>query len=283
VDGIRRAVESADNRFVVNTAALNDGPHHFAVVAIADDLIQQQGRQSIFVKTKNRDFVVEAELDSSQGIRLGQEITIRGDSPTAAKMMLACQDEVLFTSEGAKAEWKLNTLRLGLGKVVLRVAAATAEGAIAFSDNLELEILEPLPIPPVGNGPLRGKSGVAIRWNGGDWRPVKTTGDPGWFSASGAEPNKNFEIEGRFEAKDYELFQFHFGYEGNLQIELNNRKLHEGADSPFAFHFVPVALSPGIHHVRIKGTTSSGTPTLHLGFGGAGVRGLDMERFRHGG
>src|SRR5690606_38542220 len=75
------------------------------------------------------------------------------------------------------------------------------------------------------------------------------------------------------------VHQFQLRYTGDVKLGVDRALLHEGADSNGDQIFVPVALAPGLHRLRVVG--KAGSPVkLQIRYGGNGTRSINGERFR---
>jgi hypothetical protein len=125
--------------------------------------------------------------------------------------------------------------------------------------------------------------------------PVQETRSADWLQKAGVKPGEAFGMEGYFDvpppAQDTvaasaaevaaeSVYQFQIRYTGNLKLAVDQRLLHEGSDGDHRQIFLPVALAPGLHRLRISAKGASDLK-LQLRYGGRGTQSLDGERFRH--
>src|SRR5690606_15299038 len=116
-----------------------------------------------------------------------------------------------------------------------------------------------------------------------------------WLSKAGVKAGEAYGIDAYFDiprpargtiataAADVErngLYQFQIWYTGDLKFAVDKKLLYSGKDGDFGQVYVPVALAPGLHRLRISGRAGDDVK-LRIRFGGEGTRSLDGKTFRH--
>ena len=76
------------------------------------------------------------------------------------------------------------------------------------------------------------------------------------------------------------VHQFQIRYTGDLKLAVDNQLLHDGKEGDYRQIFLPVALAPGLHRLRIS-AKAGGNLKLQLRYGGRGTQSLSGEHFRH--
>ncbi len=282
VDGRRAATALAGEKLAWDSRGEGDGYHEMSVVGVTDSSIETQGRTIVPVTIENAGRTVEL-TSASKIAQWGQPLAVHVRSAGASQIFLVHNNRVLGRANGAEGEIKFNPQLLGLGPVRLQAVAAPSAPprSYAFSPPLVVEIEAGSPLPPMTGVPQRLKAGLAVKLPSGKLETVTETRDPKWLAVAGVGRKEAYVVQGYFDVKTTEVYQFQLWHEGDLQVAVDNSKLFSGRQGDYAIErFVSVPLAAGKHRLTLSGTTA-GESRLRVLFGGTGTYSISGETFRH--
>ncbi len=223
VDGHRAATALAGEKLAWDSRSEGDGYHELAVVAIEDTPIETQGRTIVPVTVDNVGRTVEL-TGASKTARWDEPLVVQVRSAGASQIFLVHNNRVLGCAVGAEGQIKFNPRGLGLGPVRLQAVAAPSKPprSYAFSPPLVVEIEPGSPLPPIPGVSQRLAAGLAVKLKGGAIKIVTDTRDPKWLSEAGVGRQEPFVVQGYFDVRTTEVYQFQVWHDGDLQLAVDN-------------------------------------------------------------
>jgi hypothetical protein len=200
--------------------------------------------------------------------------------------------------EGAEGKVEIDSRTLGTGPVTNFASAFSKSQPPRFAHSRPLMVnIDPgRPLPamklPADATLIRG---LLLKTASGQSVPVQETRSADWLQKAGVKAGEAFGIEGYFDVTAPAantvaraaanvaaegVHQFQIRYTGELKLAVDQRLLHHGKEGDYRQIFLPVALAPGQHRLRISAKSASDLK-LEIRYGGQGTRSLDGERFRH--
>jgi len=280
VDGLRHAACRDGEKLQLDSTALPDGSHEFRLVAVVADAIQTQGRAAWSAPVDNRGRSVQLTLAGPRDVPLGQPLTLQAAAPQAAAIELQHQGRVLGRIDGAEGKCTLDTRSLGLGLAKLGAVAfvAGADRPAAVSPVVRVRIVPPAALEPIGAPEgVELVKGISIRAADRPAKLAENSLGGGWLKDLGVQANAPIVVEGYFDVPADDLYQFQLRSPRPVQIAVDETAIGSSADGHWKF--LPVALKPGTHRLRVH-VTGDGPPQLALRFGGPGAYSVGARQFR---
>jgi hypothetical protein len=223
---------------------------------------------------------LKLEADGPAVVALGQQLTVRAAMDGAASIELMHHGRVLSRLERPEGVFAIDSASLGLGTAALvAVARLEAEGPVsAVSRPISIQVQRPPPLAPAGL-PQRAKlsPGIAVAASGAAARIVKEARSAQWLEKLEVRPNAPITIEGYVNIATEDLYQFQWRSPRSVTLTINGEQL--ATSTVDRWHFVPVALRPGWHHVQVR-IGGDGPPRVDLRFGGPGSYRVDARQFQ---
>lgn len=296
VDGRRMVRRPAGSAIPFDTSNTIDGYHELRVVAIDESPIETQGRTILPIRINNHDDEVQL-TSTAKKARWEEDFQLTVAAAGMSGAMVFANALGIGKLQGGKGTVDVDPRKLGTGPVTISANAFTETKPPRFvqSPSLHVEIEPPPPLPPI---PLPAGAqlvrGLRLKTASGASTPVQETRSSDWLQKAGVKPGESFGVEGYFDvpapardtvaalAEDVAaqgVYQFQIRYTGALKLAVDGRLLHEGTDGNDRQIFLPVALAPGLHRLRISARPGNDLK-LQIRYGGAGTRSLDGERFK---
>lgn len=213
-------------------------------------------------------------------VPLGQPLTLQATAPQAAAIELRHQGRVLGRIDGAEGKFTLDTKSLGLGLARLGAAAflAGADQPAAVSPVVRVRVTPPAALDPIpAPEGVELVKGVSVRAADRPPKVAEKTMGSGWLQELGVQANEPIVLEGYFDVPADDLYQFQLHSPRQVQITVDETTIGSSADGHWKF--LPVALKPGTHRLRVN-VTGDGPPQLALRFGGPGAYSVGSRQFR---
>lgn len=285
IDGQRRATCRTGGKLTLDTARLVDGFHQLRIVAIEASLIESQGRLIVPIRSDNFGSKIEVLLTASEQTGDDNFVTITARATGAGRIRLYQFSRLLGSIQGEQGELRLAKHELGYGPVSIRALAMAGPSAsdMVLAKPLELLVAEPsfMPAERVTNW-RQLQDGIRVQSAGGAAVAVEDTSARDWLETAGVGSGETYQIDAYFAARHGdELYQFQVRHSGSLTLELNGATVYasNGSDG-LKMQYVPIALSSGIHRLRIEGR-ATGRPRLDIWFGNQGARRIGGYPFKH--
>jgi hypothetical protein len=288
-------VRPAGSGLPLETTAFTDGYHELRVVGIDASPIETQGRVILPIVINNAKQKVELTASAKEA-RWGESLKLSVAVPGLEGGMVVANGRVIGEFKGEQADVEVKPRQLGSGPVTLVALGVTKDKlARGSSSPVRLEIKPSVPLPSLEQ-PKQQQfiRGLRLKIARGEAVPVQETQAADWLIKAGVKPGDTFGIEGYFDvppparntvaisAADVaaeSVFQFQVRYTGELKVAVDKSLLHDGKDGKDQQIFLPVALAPGLHRVRITGRVGD-DGKLQILYGGEGTRSIDGKRFR---
>lgn len=289
VDGRRMAVASPGAPLELDTTTIIDGFHELTVVAIDSSPIEVQGRTDLTIVVSNKNHSVLLSAPKTK-IKYGQLVRLRvsaGEDKEAAQLALFHASRGLARIEAASGDKDIDSRVFGMGPLRVQAVSLDSSGrALAISAPLELTV-EPA-------DPLRGESppsgaqtfpGLALTLASGRRVPVDDTIPYDWLKRAGVGEDETYKLSGYVNVAAKDVYQFAFGYMGQLSIAVDGHLVYKGnvpEQASVPWFYVPVTLAAGTHRVEIVGQGGK-YRRLEMRFGGPGALLIGKRNFRHAG
>ena len=282
VDGRRTSVTDGSGELAWDSRTEGDGYHELRVVAIADSPIETQGRQIIPIVVDNVGRSIVVSPARAATARWDQPLTISASSTGASQLLLVHNNRIFARAAGERGELKLNPRILGTGPVKLQAIAVPSSGprTYTFSAPLEITIGPTASLAPLKDPPARLFDGLALTLADGKVAVIPETRNPTWLATAGVKPNETFSLQGFFDIKAEDIYQFQLWHYGELKLNIDGVALYSESKGDHTQKFVPVALAKGLHRLSISGKSGSDV-RLRVLFGGPGALSLTGTMFRH--
>ena len=296
IDGRRVARRPIGSSLPLDTAEIADGYHELRVVGIDASPIETQGRAIVPVRIENDKHQVDLTVDNPEP-RWGDSLVVNVKTPGLAGGVVFANGRVIGQFKGDQGSVKLDPRELGSGPVTMLAHGITADEPprLPSSSPLEIEIKPNVPLPALAQPkPDQLVQGIRLKTADGKSQPVHETRAPDWLQSAGVTPGKAFGIEGYFDvpppakttvavsAADVAaqgVRQFQVRYTGDLKLVVDQTVVHDGKAGNGEQIFLPIALAPGLHRLRIAGQAGAEVK-LQIRYGGEGTRSIDGKHFR---
>lgn len=278
VDGRRQGSAYPGHVLPLDTASLEDGYHEVRVVAIERSDIESQGRAIIPLRVANGQRRIEVTARGAPRVGFGQLVKLAVRAPGATRLVAHCGGRAVAEADGDQAELNIDTRLLGSGPVslgVVALGAGTREHVLA--EPVELNV-QPVPISALANPPVgQLVAGMQLKPASGPPAPVQSTRESDWLAKAGVKPGEAYSLEGYFTVPATDAYQFQLYHRGDLRLSVDGNEVYRSADGKSQWHFAPLALAQGLHHLELAGKATG----LQVRFGGPGARSLSGSVFRH--
>lgn len=278
VDGRRIAIAKAGTPLVFDSTALADGAHELQLVATATDALATTGRMVIPCLIQNSTDQVSVGRLPARKISWSEPLKLKARAVGAKRIVFRQMGREVAGVDGEEGILSVDLRGLGQGTVQLDPVGIWADGREVFGEPIRFNVMSPSPLPAqeTPSGKVLAK-GFAVMPAGG--APVivqKAEGN--WLTQAGVKDGMKFVVEGWFSVDAVDVYQFQLRGPADLKITVDG----VAQDWPCGkeWWFVPVALSKGLHVVRIEGK-ADGAASLDARFGGPGSYRLNGERFQH--
>ena len=296
VDGQRIGRRPAGAPLVLDTTSFSDGFHYLSIVGTAANDIETQGRLLLPVTFDNLHHRVEITADKTKA-HWNEPFSLIVKTPGLKGGIVVINGVAISQFEGEDEEVSLDSRVFGSGPIKVMAIGLTNEKPqkAIIGKPLAIEIEPNLALPPLPqNNRQRLTRGLKLMIATGQATPVQETRSADWLSKAGVKPNERYGLDGYFTVPPIDrttvaakaadvaaqgVHQFQIRYTGDLKIAVDNTLLHEGADGKDQQIFLPIALAPGMHRLRVSGTAGERVK-LQIRYGGEGTRSLDGEQFR---
>ncbi len=296
VDGQRLARRPAGSALPLETTLLGDGYHELRLVAIDTSPIETQGRTLVPIRIDNSHQEVELVVPKKV-VRWGESLKLSVKAPGMDGGVILVNGITVAEFKEEQAEVDFKAREFGTGTVTIRAIGYTADKPprTCYSPWVRLQIQPDAPLPALAQPkPQQLVQGMLLKTADEEGKPIQETQASDWLQSAGVKPDEAFGIEGYFEvpppAKNTAAVaaadvaaegvqQFQVRYTGDLTVTVDSVLLHDGKDGKDEQVFLPVALAPGMHRLRIAGRAGSDLK-LQVLYGGEGTRSIDGKRFR---
>jgi hypothetical protein len=282
VDG-RHIVRTPPNVYYeLDTETLPDGHHELRVVAVADNLIECQGRQAVSFTTKNHARTIVVHGKRTRTIRWDKTMRFDVESPGAVGIAVYVNREVLARAAGDKVRFVIKPSHIGLGPARLSIVGLYGKQRTdnVFSQPVDIEVTPPKLITalrsPVG---VKYAPGMRVTSSGGPSVKVTSTFDKNWpEKLAHLTKNSPFAIEGLVNVRHDGVYQLQAAIDGDVDVSVNDRRLFATRDQTFNRHYVMLPLSAGWHHIRADARPNR-SRRFELKFGDRGCRSVGAPEF----
>lgn len=296
LDGRRIGRRPAGTTLPFDTDNYADGFHELTVVGIDASPIEAHGRTTIPVLIDNRQHKIEITCGKPE-VRWDDPIKLTINAAGLAGGIVFANGRKIEQFRGKDATMDFNARDFGTGPVTIVAVGGTDEKPPRFASSAPLRIVvrPNLPLPALSKPkPDQLVRGLRLKTASSNATPVQETRSADWLAKAGVKQGEAFGIEAYFDvpppAKDTVaasaadvaaegVHQFQIRYTGDLKLAVDSLVLHNGKDGKNEQIYLPVALAPGLHRLRIAGRAAD-SPKLQIRYGGEGTRSLDGERFR---
>lgn len=196
----------------------------------------------------------------------------------AKEIVLLHNARRLGSIQGEEGEIKIPASLLGLGKGELQLMATKEnpkEGAIAF---LPFEIIPSSYFAPISENMQFAEKGLKLSLPGGETKVVSSTLSSDWLSNAGVNTGKIWQLEGYFDIKKRDIYQFQIFCSGEIEIRINHQLVCQKKECN-GWMYIPVAMMQGIHHFQLTGKLKN--INMNLTFGNSGTYSLNKNFFYH--
>ena len=293
VDGRRVGQRPAGTIFTLRTPDFSDGYHEVCAVAITADFLETQGRQVVPVIFNNYQQSVELSVDK-QDVRWDETLTLTIKAPGLAGGIVFANGHVIGNFKGEQGDIQVSARELGIGPIsFLAVGISNDKPPKATTAKpVRLNIQANVPLPALK--PQSLARGIRLQTAGQKSVPVQETQSADWLRTAGVKPEEAFALEGFFDvspaakntvaraAADLSsqcIRQFQVRYTGALKLTVDDVVLHEGKEGDDKQIFLPIALAPGLHRLRIAGRAGAEVK-LQVRYGGEGTQSINGNQFR---
>ena len=289
VDGRRVAQRPAGTIITLNTTDFADGYHEVTAVAITADEIETQGRRTVSVNFDNHKQTVELTPDK-RGLRWGDTLTLKAKSSASEGGIVLANGLVVGQFTEDQGEVQVPARDLGIGPVTFLAISNLPKSAVSVP--LRMLVTANDPLPALRSRPL--VRGIRLQTASQKSVPVQETLAENWLKMAGVNPGEAFAMEGFFEvapltkgtiasaAEDVtsqDIRQFQVRYTGSIKLTVDETTLHEGEAGDYGQVFLPIALAPGLHRLRVAGRAGSDVK-LQIRYGGEGTQSINGNQFR---
>ena len=257
VDGVLKAA-SNNGELELDTTSLADGHHRLAVVAIAADAIETQGRAELDVIVDNHGQAGKLSARTSgKAVLWDQPLKVALALPEAEKIDLLHNARVLASVTGAEGTVQIDPLKLGQGTVTLQAVGQVnvdGQNVSVRSEPLSVDIRPPFPTRPA----LSLEAGKALKPHpiviGPDGQARTFAGLERHFLAkAGFKQGQPYTVEGYFRAPQTQVYQLQIRDTRGVSVKLNGQAVAVPESSGWVF--LPLSLAEGWHEVEISGKT----------------------------
>jgi hypothetical protein len=281
----------------IETDLLSDGWHELRFVAVADDLVETQGRVMTPIVVNNSGRRARIVVDRREA-SLDQEIEARVDAPGALHIEIVHCGKTVAVIEGERGSATIPARLLGMGPSLLQAHATFAENStpdrapteararlgplnVVHSEPIEVRITAGKPLRPTGRGALNRElqPGLLITTESGERAVATETREPNWLTIEGVPHDETITLEGWLRVEEDGLHQLQLRTPRRMSLEVNGSPaggLEETAD----WQFVPLYLARGLHSIKLI-LDGPGPPELAIRLGLRGCQALDGRRVRY--
>jgi hypothetical protein len=297
VDGRRIARRPEGSTLPFDTTTYSDGYHELRVVGIDASPIETQGETILPIEVDNGKKQRVSVTVPGKVATWDQPFAFAIDAPGMQGGIVLVNGQRVDEFKGAEATVEFPARKFGSGPATAIVLAATSDKPPQFTSSIPIrfEIRPSAPLSPLAEPKASQlKKGLMLKTASGKTATIDGQLSTETLRAAGAKPGEAFALEAYFETPspaknsvaivaptvaNEGVFQFQVRYTGDLKIAVDKSLLHDGRDGKFEQHFLPVALAPGMHRLRISGKAAADMK-LEIRYGGLGTRPLDGDTFR---
>lgn len=127
VDGRLVGRSGPNEPFTIDTTKWDDGYHELRVVAVETGLIASRGSLIVELASDNFGGQISVKLQTPH-VRLGEPVCLHVESPGALAVVVRQNGRVLARSVGEKADFEIDSRRLGVGPVRLQAIGLGGPG-----------------------------------------------------------------------------------------------------------------------------------------------------------
>ena len=290
VDGKRVASTQPENAAVIPVAALADGPHELAVVAVGRSAVAPQRlRAASFTVARGEHSIAldwkkvgkEKEEESPEEVEFADVLEFVARAKDATEIVLHHHGE-LTRAAGPALTVKLEASDLGIGPSRIWAEATLADGTKAVSSVRQIYTKRPTALSPQ-TPPSELKKGLQLTWQDDTSTKVATTRPSDWLAELGKPAGSKFEAVAWLEvpaeaagASEGLLHQLQLRTNGQCSIQVDGQSIVAAKED--RWRLAPLVLKPGHHQFKIEGTVTE-KPRLSIRFGRRGATSLD-DRFQ---
>lgn len=276
LDGHRIGACSPEKQFTLNSREFCNGWHELRTSATLADGVETQGElvTSLFIANSQTPSLTVA-TETPQPL-LGQPVVFTLNCPGAAGMVLASNGRELATIKGPEGQARIDTRRLGIGKVRVQVLVQNEQGGISFAAQpMELEVIPPPPLPPRDVKWETLKTGIRITPAGKESKSVNNLKQ---LADAGVKKDEPFVVECWFNVPETGLYQVQTHVPGQVKVQVDSQTLEAGRTG-LEWQFLPITLARGVHQLRCEVTLKELRMDIRLG--GPGSRSIAAPGVRH--
>ena len=282
VDGNRTQTCTPGEHITLDSTGLSDGHHEIRLVAISDSPIATQGRIVIPFRARNHRRRITVHLKSSRKLMTSQKVRLHAKSPGSKTILFLHNGRVVDRIRGDDGLAEFDAGQLGLGPVTIQTIGLGSGDVTThvYATPIQVGVMPPPALHPLRRLEAAGASErISLRRNGKSVPLVGQTTDQDWITRLGIRPNEEFELSGHLRIAEKGIYQFQFGYQGQLELSLNDVVLHRRRqEASREFSYVPVALERGIYRLRMRARMKY--LNFHASFGMRGTSSLTSDQFQ---
>lgn len=281
LEGRRVATVPPGQEYALDTTQIPEGYHELRVVAVADDLIESQGRQIIpFVSDNLAEREITFNVHPQKDRAWNAPFVIDASSPGAKGIAVYSSRKLIARSGGDKCRMVIKSSKLGLGPSQLQVIGLhdkKVEQNI-FSTPVTVNVVPPKLIeslpPPVG---IQYQPGLRLA-NVLASRVITDTSPRDWPAKSGIVPGEEFTLEGLVEVPRDGVYQLQVIVFGELQVSFGQRTVANMRNQKGGTNYALIPLKKGWHVMKAKAKLDTKL-RCSIKFGGAGCRSIGTPAF----
>jgi hypothetical protein len=214
--------------------------------------------------------------------RFGAPIEVELAAPAATAIELFHDATSLGKVRGAKGKLTVNAALLGMGPARLFARTQPPAGQLPQSfapQRIEIQSAAPLvnAQPPVDSNLARG---IELEWGRGQSGVAQNTAVFTWLTDAGVPVQTPFTATAWFPIEREGTYQFQVRFNGQFALSVDGQPLFNKNTRFKEQHFIPVALQPGMHLLKIEGKSLQNA-NCDLRFGDTPVDFLEGQQFRH--
>ncbi len=280
LEGRRVGQVAPGESYVLDTTQIPDGYHEIRLVAIADNLIETQGREILSFVSKNHDKEITFRAIPNDEVAWSKPLIVDAESPEAKGIAIYSGRQILARSPGDKCRMIVNSSKLGLGNVSLQVIGLhdIQVAQNVFSRPVRLNVVPRKPFPPLPP-PVGFKYEPGLRLSNVLATTVlKDSSARDWPKKSGLQPGEQFSLEGLVRVPVDGIYQVQTQVSGDIKVWIGKKVVAnlKNEKGNLAYRLVP--LQKGWHALRAEAKLD-GRLLCYLKFGGRGCHTVGAPAF----
>ena len=282
LDGRRIHAVSPGNEVEWDTRTVPDGFHELRVVAVEDSLIQSQGRMIVPLFVNNRGRTIDCKVESSSQVRLNQTLRLTASSPDSAGIVVFHNRRLIGKISGEQGSVLVPAKAIGLGPSRLYAVGLGSNGGEnhVFAQPIHINVQPETPMAPnLGPESSPTEDGLSLVRSDGESMTITSTYSQNWLGDAGVNVGEPFRLNGYFQVRQDDVYQFQLGYSGSVNLFINGKTVFQTVQDEYSYHYVPLSLQAGWHQIEMGGEMKS-RPHFSVTFGGRGSYSVGKNGFK---